>query len=50
MTDHSDLLAKVRELKANQKKVKKEKRLLTNMKMLVKDSHELTTSLGTPLV
>lgn len=41
--DYSDLLAKVRDLKANQNKVKKEKRLLTNMKMLVKDSHELTS-------
>jgi len=43
VSDYSDLLAKVRDLKANQNKVKKEKRLLTNMKMLVKDSHELTS-------
>jgi len=43
VSDYSDLLAKVRDLKANHNKVKKEKRLLTNMKMLVKDSHELTS-------
>ena len=42
MTDYTDLLSKVRELKSNQNRFKKEKRLIANMKMLVKDSHELT--------
>lgn len=44
MNDYSDLLAKVRELKANQNKFKKEKRLITNMKLLVKDTHDLTSN------
>ena len=41
--DYSDLLAKVRELKQNQSKVRKEQRLITNMKMLVKDTQKLTS-------
>lgn len=47
MTDCSDLLAKVRELKVNQNKFKKEKRLITNMKLLVKDSNQLTAATAT---
>lgn len=42
MGDYSDLLAKVQELKKSQSKHKKEKRLVKNMKMLVKDSNELS--------
>ena len=36
--NYTELHAKVRELKANQRKLQKDKRLVTNMKMLVKDT------------
>ena len=36
--NYTELHAKVREMKANQRKLQKDKRLVTNMKMLVKDT------------
>ena len=41
VNDYTDLLAKVRKLKTKHNKYKKEKKLITNMKMLVKDSNGL---------
>ena len=37
--NYTELHDKVRELKANQRRFQKEKRLITNMKMLIKDTH-----------
>ena len=48
VNDYTDLLAKVRKLKIKHKQYKKEKKLIVNMKMLVKDSNGLSGNLMNP--